>query len=151
MPIAWHAPYELIRPETRDMARAIHSLMEELEAMDWYSQRVDVTDDESLKRILAHHADEEKEHAVMLIEWIRRRDPEWDKYLRTYLFTTADITEVEESAESPATSDPGPASPRSAAPVAGRPVAGGPIVAAPTASAGVEANTLTVGSLRQRK
>lgn len=140
MPIAWHAPYELLRPETRDMSRAIHSLMEELEAMDWYSQRVDVTDDEPLKRILAHHADEEKEHAAMLIEWIRRRDPEWDKYLRTYLFTTADITEVEESDRSPDTADPGPASPRSAA----------PIVVAPTAGVTAEANALTVGSLRRR-
>lgn len=99
MPIAWHAPYELLRPETRDMARAIHSLMEELEAMDWYSQRIDVTDDDELKRVLGHHADEEKEHAAMLLEWIRRRDPEWDKYLRTYLFTSGDLLEVEEKQE----------------------------------------------------
>ncbi|HEX8185003.1 MAG TPA: ferritin-like domain-containing protein [Blastocatellia bacterium] len=97
--MAWHAPYELLTPETRDMARAVHSLMEELEAMDWYRQRSDVTDDEGLRRILLHHADEEKEHAAMLLEWIRRRDPEWDKYLRTYLFSTADIIEVEEQQE----------------------------------------------------
>jgi len=101
MPIAWHAPYELLKPETRDMSRAIHSLMEELEAIDWYSQRVDVSDDEALRGILSHHANEEKEHAVMLIEWIRRRDPEWDGYLRTYLFTTASILEIEEHEESP--------------------------------------------------
>src|SRR5215218_5535762 len=99
MPIAWHAPYELLTPETRDMARAVHWLMEELEAMDWYRQRVDVTDDEGLRRILTHHAEEEKEHAAMLLEWIRRRDPEWDKHLRTYLFTTADIIGVEEQQE----------------------------------------------------
>ena len=102
MPIAWHAPYELLSPETRDKARAIHSLMEELEAIDWYSQRVDVSDDEALRGILSHHANEEKEHAVMLLEWIRRRDPEWDEYLRTYLFTTANILEIEEHQEAPA-------------------------------------------------
>jgi ferritin-like protein len=99
MPIAWHAPYEMLKPETRDMARAIHSLMEELEAMDWYSQRMDVTDDDELKRVLGHHADEEKEHAAMLLEWIRRRDPQWDKYLKTYLFTSGDLLEVEERQE----------------------------------------------------
>ena len=102
MPIAWHAPYELLTPETRDKARAIHSLMEELEAIDWYSQRVDVSDDEALRGILTHHADEEKEHAVMLIEWIRRRDPKWDEFLRTYLFTTASILEIEEHQEASA-------------------------------------------------
>ena len=96
MPIAWHAPYEMLKPETRDMARAIHSLMEELEAMDWYSQRMDVSDDDELRRILGHHAEEEKEHAAMLLEWIRRRDPEWDRHLRTYLFTSGDLLEVEE-------------------------------------------------------
>lgn len=137
MPIAWHAPYELLRPETRDMARAIHSLMEELEAMDWYSQRVDVSDDESLKRILAHHADEEKEHAVMLIEWIRRRDPEWDKYLRTYLFTTGDITAIEESDASPDTNE----SPRQAA----------PLISAPGPVSQEAAKSFTVGSLRPRR
>src|SRR5215213_757511 len=138
MPIAWHAPYELLSPEVRDMARAIHSLMEEREAMDWYSQRVDVSDDESLKRVLAHHADEEKEHAVMLIEWIRRHDPEWDKYLRTYLFTTADITAVEESDASPDSDESGPAASRKAAPPAG-----------PVSEEA--ARSFTVGSLRPRR
>jgi ferritin-like protein len=120
------------------MARAIHSLMEELEAMDWYSQRVDVSDDESLKRVLAHHADEEKEHAVMLIEWIRRRDPEWDKYLRTYLFTTADITAVEESDASPDSNESGSAASRKSAPLAG-----------PVSEEA--ARSFTVGSLRPRR
>src|ERR1051325_5528854 len=99
MPIAWHAPYEMLTPETRDMARPVHSLMEELEAMDWYRQRVDVTDDEALRRILAHNAKEEKEHAAMVLEWIRRHDPEWDEHLRTYLFTTVDILAAEEHQE----------------------------------------------------
>ncbi|HYP28283.1 MAG TPA: ferritin-like domain-containing protein [Blastocatellia bacterium] len=137
MPIAWHAPYELLRPETRDMARAIHSLMEELEAMDWYSQRVDVSDDEGLKRILSHHADEEKEHAVMLIEWIRRRDPEWDKYLRTYLFTAADIVEVEESDASPDSNESRPAA-------LSRQAAISPV-------SEEAARSFTVGSLRPRR
>ena len=99
MPIAWHAPYELLKPETQDMARAIQSLMEELEAIDWYGQRVDVTKDDELRRVLEHNRDEEKEHASMLLEWIRRRDPKFDESLRTYLFTAGDITEIEEKEE----------------------------------------------------
>src|ERR1043165_5898966 len=96
MAIAWHAPYELLKPETRDMARAVHSLMEELEAIDWYGQRADVTDDESLRQTLLHNQDEEKEHASMVLEWIRRHDPAFDRYLREYLFTTGDILAIEE-------------------------------------------------------
>src|SRR5215217_5570276 len=144
MPIAWHAPYELLKPETRDMSRAVHSLMEELEAMDWYGQRVDVTDDEGLRRILQHHADEEKEHAAMLLEWIRRRDPEWDKYLRTYLFTTADIVEVEEQKETATLASEGyPIAPqRSASPAraAGAPGGGDAVP-----------HSFTVGSLRPKR
>lgn len=100
MGIAWHAPYELLKPETRDMSRAIHSLMEELEAIDWYGQRMDVTDDDDLRRTLEHNRDEEKEHAAMVLEWIRRRDPKFDEYLRTYLFTTGDVLAIEEGADS---------------------------------------------------
>ncbi len=136
MPIAWHAPYELLRPETRDMSRAIHSLMEELEAMDWYSQRMDVTDDEELKRVLGHHADEEKEHAAMLLEWIRRRDPEWDKYLRTYLFTSGDLLEVEEQQETRTLASEG--------------FAVAPQPARPMDAPREPAYGLTVGSLRRR-
>lgn len=99
MPIAWHAPYETLTAETKDMARAIQSLMEELEAIDWYGQRVDVTDDDELRRVLEHNRDEEKEHASMLLEWIRRRDPKFNEALRTYLFTTGDLTAIEEEAE----------------------------------------------------
>ena len=73
--------------ETRDMHRAIVSLMEELEAVDWYNQRVDACSDAELKAVLAHNRDEEKEHASMVLEWIRRRDPRFDKELRDYLFT----------------------------------------------------------------
>lgn len=96
MPIAWHAPYELLKPETQDMARAVQSLMEELEAIDWYGQRMDVTHDEALRGILEHNRDEEKEHASMLLEWIRRRDGKFDAALRTYLFTSGDILALEE-------------------------------------------------------
>lgn len=99
MPIAWHAPYEMLKPETQDMSRAIQSLMEELEAIDWYNQRADVNHDDDLRRILEHDRDEEKEHASMLLEWIRRRDPKFDASLKTYLFTSGDITKIEKEAE----------------------------------------------------
>jgi ferritin-like protein len=70
------------------MHRAIVSLMEELEAVDWYNQRADACKDQELRAILQHNRDEEKEHASMVLEWIRRRDPAFDKELRDYLFTT---------------------------------------------------------------
>jgi ferritin-like protein len=78
---------EQLSDETRDMHRAIASLIEELEAVDWYNQRVDVCTDPELKAILAHNRDEEKEHAAMVLEWIRRKDSRFDHELRDYLFT----------------------------------------------------------------
>ena len=87
----YHEPIEELSDETRDMHRAIVSLMEELEAVDWYNQRVDACKDEDLKKILAHNRDEEKEHAAMVLEWIRRRDPKFDDELRDYLFTDKEI------------------------------------------------------------
>ncbi len=95
----YHEPVSELKESTRDMHRAIVSLMEELEAVDWYAQRVDATDDPDLAAVLAHNRDEEKEHAAMTLEWIRRQDPVFDEQLRTYLFTDGDITEVEEEAE----------------------------------------------------
>ncbi|KFZ29070.1 ferritin [Pseudidiomarina atlantica] len=83
----YHEPYELLSDDTRDMHRAIISLMEELEAVDWYNQRIDVCKDEELKKILIHNRDEEKEHAAMTLEWIRRRDKKFDEELKEYLFT----------------------------------------------------------------
>jgi ferritin-like protein len=83
----YHEPIEELSDETRDMHRAITSLMEELEAVDWYNQRVTACKDPELKAILAHNRDEEKEHASMVLEWIRRRDPAFDKELKDYLFT----------------------------------------------------------------
>ena len=83
----YHEPIEELSDETRDMHRAITSLMEELEAVDWYNQRADACKDAELKAILAHNRDEEKEHAAMVLEWIRRKDPAFDKELGDYLFT----------------------------------------------------------------
>ena len=94
-----HEPIEKLSAETIDYHRAILSLMEELEAVDWYNQRVDATDDPGLAKVLAHNRDEEKEHAAMTLEWLRRHDPKLDQQLRTYLFTEGDITEVEEESE----------------------------------------------------
>ena len=91
----YHEPIEEISDETRDLHRAITSLMEELEAVDWYQQRVDATRDADLKAILAHNRDEEKEHAAMLLEWIRRKDARFDKELRDYLFTDKPIVDLE--------------------------------------------------------
>ena len=83
----YHEPISELSDETRDMHRAITSLMEELEAVDWYNQRVDACQDEVLKKILEHNRDEEKEHAAMVLEWIRRKDPTFDHELRDFLFT----------------------------------------------------------------
>ena len=87
----YHEPIEKLSRETLDMHRAIVSLMEELEAVDWYNQRVDACANPELKAILAHNRDEEKEHAAMVLEWIRRQDPSFDKELRDYLFTDKTI------------------------------------------------------------
>jgi ferritin-like protein len=87
----YHEPIERLSADTLNMHRAIVSLMEELEAVDWYNQRVDACSDPELKAILAHNRDEEKEHAAMLLEWIRRRDTSFDKELRDYLFTDKEI------------------------------------------------------------
>lgn len=83
----YHEPLDELSAETRDLHRAIQSLMEELEAVDWYNQRVDACKDSELAAILAHNRDEEKEHAAMLLEWIRRRDAKFDSELKDYLFT----------------------------------------------------------------
>jgi ferritin-like protein len=94
-----HEPPEKLSAATIDHHRAIVSLMEELEAVDWYDQRLEAATDPELREILRHNRDEEKEHAAMILEWLRRRDPVLDKQLRTYLFSKGDILKVEESAE----------------------------------------------------
>ena len=91
----YHEPRDELSDETRDMHRAIVSLMEELEAVDWYNQRVDACKDDELRAILAHNRDEEKEHASMVLEWIRRHDKRFDKELRDYLFTKKPIVGLE--------------------------------------------------------
>src|SRR6266545_6254873 len=92
----FHESAQDLTPETRNLHRAIRSLMEELEAIDWYQQRVDATTDEALRTILAHNRDEEKEHASMVLEWIRRHDPAFNEELRDYLFTDKPIVAVEQ-------------------------------------------------------
>ncbi len=93
-----HEDPTTLSAETLELHRAIVSLMEELEAVDWYQQRVDASQDPELAAVLAHNRDEEKEHACMTLEWIRRRDPKFDSFLRKFLFRTGPIVEVEEAA-----------------------------------------------------
>jgi uncharacterized protein len=95
-----HESADLLAPETIDRHRAIASIQEELEAVDWYDQRVDATTDASLAAVLAHNRDEEKEHAAMTLEWLRRHDPVLDRHLRTYLFTAEPVSQIESEAES---------------------------------------------------
>lgn len=83
----------------KEVHRALASLQEELEAVDWYNQRADVTTDQELKAILIHNRNEETEHAAMLLEWLRRKEAHFDEHLQTYLFKTRPITELEEIAE----------------------------------------------------
>jgi ferritin-like protein len=94
-----HENESALKPETIDRHRAIVSIMEELEAIDWYDQRVDAAHDQQLKELLAHNRDEEKEHASMMLEWLRRQDTKLDEHLRTYLFTNKSLLEIEEEAE----------------------------------------------------
>ena len=89
--VGYHEEIKDLRDETRDMHRAIVSLMEELEAIDWYNQRADACKDQELKAILEHNRDEEKEHASMVLEWIRRKDPKFSDELKDYLFTTKSL------------------------------------------------------------
>ena len=86
-------PHEKLSPQAQDLHRAIESCMEELEAVDLYNQRAEACTDPELKKILLHNRDEEKEHAVMLLEWMRRHDPSLDQHLRQYLFTRGKIVD----------------------------------------------------------
>jgi uncharacterized protein len=101
MPSAtYHEPLELLSGETRDMHRAIVSLMEELEAIDWYQQRADACADPQLKDVLLHNKNEEIEHASMVLEWIRRHNDHFNEMMRRYLFTEQPITGIEAAAGS---------------------------------------------------
>ena len=94
-----HEPAELLSGETRNLHRALISLIEELEAIDWYQQRADACTDAALKAVLLHNRNEEVEHGVMTLEWLRRNDATFDKFLRRYLFKDQDIIEIEEAAD----------------------------------------------------
>jgi ferritin-like protein len=94
-----HEDEAKLNPKTIDQHRAYVSLQEELEAADWYNQRVEGATDPELAAILAHNRDEEKEHAAMVLEWLRRSDPKLDEHLRTYLFTEGSVLDIEVAAE----------------------------------------------------
>ena len=94
----WHEDYSQMSDAALNFSRAVKSVQEELEAVDWYNQRAQATKDEQLRRILEHNRDEEIEHAMMALEYLRRINPVFDKHMRTYLFSEGDITEVEERA-----------------------------------------------------
>jgi ferritin-like protein len=95
----FHEPLDLLDEAALDYHRAMSSLCEELEAIDWYHQRVQATDDETLAAVLAYNRDDEKEHAAMALEWLRRRDTVLDAQLRKFLFSSGPITEVGQSSE----------------------------------------------------
>lgn len=92
----YHEPVSELSGETRDFIRALVSLKEEIEAVDWYQQRLSVTNDKQLKKILKHNRDEEIEHACMALEWLRRNMDGWDEKMKTYLFTEKDIVKLED-------------------------------------------------------
>jgi len=92
----YHEPTNELSTSTRDYVRALNSLKEEIEAIDWYQQRMDVASDQQLRKILKHNRDEEIEHACMALEWLRRNMDGWDEKLSTYLFTEKDIVKIEE-------------------------------------------------------
>ncbi len=102
-----HESADVLKPEAIDRHRAIASLMEELEAVDWYDQRVQAAHDDELRAILAHNRDEEKEHAAMVLEWLRRHDAHLDEQLRTYLFANKSVLAIEKPAASSAAASAG--------------------------------------------
>ena len=105
-----HEDPATLGPQVIDQHRAIVSLMEELEAVDWYNQRAKATANPALRAILEHNRDEEKEHAAMVLEWLRRSDAKLAEHLRTYLFTEAPVTEIEAAATEGGGETPAPAS-----------------------------------------
>lgn len=99
MPLTEHEPRANLPEEVIEQRRAMESLIEELEAVMWYQERAAASGDPSVKDVLIHNRNEEIEHAMMLLEWVRRNFPGFDERMKTYLFTTAPITEIEEQAE----------------------------------------------------
>jgi ferritin-like protein len=97
---SYHEPVELLSEGTKNMHRALVSLREELEAVDWYQQRAEACSDAELRDILTHNKNEEIEHAMMTLEWIRRHNPVFGGHIKTYLNTTGSILAVESAATS---------------------------------------------------
>lgn len=109
-----HAPRDRLSQNTLAHHQAVTSLIEELEAADWYRQRADDCDEEALKAILLHNMREEIEHACMILEWLRRNFPEWSGQLDEYLYSEGSITAAEEAATGKAPGEDAP-EPRSGA------------------------------------
>jgi ferritin-like protein len=95
----YHEPRELLSEETRNLHRALVSLIEELEAIDWYQQRAQACSDPDLQAILIHNQNEEIEHATMVMEWLRRHHPQFNADFKRYLFTDGPITAIEVQVE----------------------------------------------------
>jgi len=95
---SYHEPLELLSEGTRNLHRAIVSLKEELEAVDWYTQRAEACSDAELRAVITHNKNEEIEHAMMTLEWLRRNHPVFEQNLKTYLNTTGPITAIEAAA-----------------------------------------------------
>lgn len=114
--MSYHEPSGELAAHDRDLHRALLSLKEEVEAIDWYHQRWVTATDPALKAILAHNRDEEIEHACMTLEWLRRISPTWRDVIATYLYSEGDITAVEDAAEK---GEAGPARRRGGASVVG--------------------------------
>jgi uncharacterized protein len=129
----YHESADLLPEATKDFHRAIESLIEELEAVDWYQQRADATKEETLRAVLLHNRNEEVEHAMMTLEWLRRRDAKIDETARMFLFAEGEITEIEAA--------------KKAAMAAGGAASGGG-TSAPTSPA--SPSSLGIGSLRSR-
>src|SRR5436309_14526794 len=91
----FHESPQDLTPQTRDMHRAIVSLKEELEAIDWYQQRAEACSDPALRDVLLHNKNEEIEHAMMNLEWLRRNDPDFQRHIATYIDSVGPITEIE--------------------------------------------------------
>lgn len=92
----YHEPPEELTPETRNFMRALVTLKEEIEAIDWYQQRLTAATDQQLKKILEHNRNEEMEHACMALEWLRRNMDGWDEKMKKYLFTEKELTKIED-------------------------------------------------------
>jgi ferritin-like protein len=107
----YHEPIEALSARTRDMHRAIVSLVEELEAIDWYQQRAEACTDQALRDVLLHNKNEEIEHAMMNLEWLRRNDPDFQRHIATYLNTVVPITEIESDSKGEPVSDGRPGGP----------------------------------------